>query len=185
MSSPSALSYEVRELTDASSYDETQEEQPTAMANSNESEGNESSLTTGSESSKSKDELVGECRFCNKSLKIRKNKSTSSFKRHLAAHHENKVPELRMPNQAHNANTIYNRKIFDPQKFTDLVKKWYALSDTDWDKIKLLVMILVPFKDTTVEMSKQKYPTLFMAIPFYYTLLETFKETVQNEDMLQ
>ncbi|CAG8797691.1 9359_t:CDS:2, partial [Cetraspora pellucida] len=122
MSSLSALSYEVRELTDASSYDETQkvmnvlpynkaqeltkiyevQKQLIAMTNSNESEGNESSLTTGSKSSKSKDELVEEYRFCNKSLKIQKNKSTSSFRRHLAAYHENEVPELRMPNQAHN-----------------------------------------------------------------------------------
>ncbi|CAG8725517.1 9633_t:CDS:2, partial [Dentiscutata erythropus] len=81
----------------------------------------------------SKSRLVVEYMFCNKSLKVREDRSTSSFRKHLASQHKNKVPELKTSNisqgitvldMLNNNNVNRNYEPFDSKILTDLIKKW-------------------------------------------------------------
>ncbi|CAG8682614.1 24663_t:CDS:2 [Cetraspora pellucida] len=152
MSSPSALFYdEMQEPIDVLSGDKAQK--PTYKLSCDKAQGltsmaydefndNESiSAEAVSESSKNKDGLITivMCKFCNKNLKIQEDESMSSFRKHLNTKHRNKVPELKKSNDDNNnkvqcvlvldmlnnkANEKHNHELFDPKKFTDLVKKW-------------------------------------------------------------
>ncbi|KAF0526242.1 zinc finger bed domain-containing protein ricesleeper 2-like [Gigaspora margarita] len=75
------------------------------------------------------------------------------------------------------------------QDFSDLLSKNKILFNSTQQsvrqlgKLKTLVATLSPFKDATVKMSMQKYPTLLIAISLYYSLIETIKETIEKENI--